>query len=70
LCARVLYDSIPRIVEPYSLRYAKTGNTLLYVYETQRGGAPGGGIKAFKVDEIQSASVTERAFAPRYFVEL
>jgi predicted nucleotidyltransferase component of viral defense system len=70
LCAHVVYHGVRRVVEPYSLRYAKTGNTLLYVYERQRSGAPSGGIKAFKVDEVESATVSSQAFTPQYFVEL
>jgi len=70
LCVRVVYHGVPRIVEPYSLRHARTGNTLLYVWEIQRGGYPGGGIKAFKVREIRSAEATAQPFAPRYFIEL
>ena len=70
LCAQVAYHGVQRLVEPYSLRHAKTGNTLLYVYERQRGLSVGGGIKAFKVHEIESAKVSEMPFTPRYSVEL
>lgn len=70
LCARVVYHGVPRTVEPYSLRYPKTGNTLLYVFEQLRGNSRSMSIKAFKVDEIESASVTDLSFSPRYVVEL
>ncbi len=70
LCARIVYHSIPRIVEPYSLRRPKTGNTLLYAYELRRGNASGNGIKAFQLDKIQSISVTDQPFRPRFTVEL
>lgn len=70
LCARVVYNGVPRIVEPYSLRYPKTGNTLLYVFEQERGSSRSMSIKAFKVDKIESASVTDQPFSPRYVVEL
>lgn len=70
LLARITYHGVSRLVEPYSLRRPRTGNLLLYVYEVQRGDAPGGGIKAFKVPEIEAVQVTDRPFAPRYLVEL
>jgi len=70
LRARITYDGVPRLVEPYSLRMPKTGNLLLYVYEVQRGSGPGGGIKAFKVAELGGAEVTSHAFQPRFAIEL
>jgi predicted nucleotidyltransferase component of viral defense system len=70
LLARVRYHGVTRLVEPYSLRMPKTGNLLLYVFETQRGLGPGEGIKAFKVAEIGEVDVTSQAFHPRYLVEL
>lgn len=70
LVARVGYGGVTRLVEPYSLRMPGTGNLLLYVYEVERGGGVGGGIKAFKVAELGDVSVTERSFSPRYAVEL
>jgi predicted nucleotidyltransferase component of viral defense system len=70
LLARVRYHGVARLVEPYSLRMPKTGNLLLYVFETQRGTGAGGGIKAFKVAEIGDVEVTSQAFIPRYLVEL
>lgn len=70
LMARVVYHGLVRTVEPYSLRQKATGNTLLYVYEIEKDGRPSGRVKAFKVDEIQFATVIDRPFAPRYFVEM
>jgi hypothetical protein len=70
LLARVNYHGVTRVVEPYSLRMPKTGNLLLYVYEVQRGGAMGQGIKAFKVAELGEVVVIDRSFHPRYVVEL
>jgi predicted nucleotidyltransferase component of viral defense system len=70
LLARVRYHGVARLVEPYSLRMPKTGNLLLYVFETQRGTGAGGGIKAFKVAEIGDVEVTSQAFNPRFLVEL
>ena len=70
LCVEVRYDGVNRIVEPYSLRFPGTGNTLLYVYELRRGGRPTGSIKALDVANIERADVTDRSFRPRYLVEV
>ncbi len=70
LLVRIDYHGVPRLVEPYSLRLPRTGNLLLYVHEVQRGGGPGGGIKAFKVAEIGRVEVTDQPFQPQYLIEL
>ena len=70
LCVEVRYDGVNRIVEPYSLRFPGTGNTLLYVYELRREGRPTGSIKALDVADIERADVTDRSFRPRYLVEV
>lgn len=70
VCIEITYGGITRLVEPYSLRRPNTGNLLLYVYELRRGNSPGGGIKAFKVADIQRTTVTNAPFRPRYRVEL
>jgi len=70
LLVRVTYKGVPRLVEPYSLRMPRTGNLLLYVYEVQRGGGAGGGVKSFHVAELGDVHVTNQTFYPRYLVEL
>lgn len=70
LLARVAYNGVPRLVEPYSLRMPKTGNLLLYVFEVARGSGPGEGIKALKVAELGDVAVTDEPFRERYLVEL
>ena len=70
LCAEIRYHGVARIVEPYSLWKASTGNMLLYAFERLRGGRSSGSIKAFKVDEIRAAAITDRPFTPQYLVEL
>jgi len=70
LCVEIRYHGVARVAEPYSLRRPATGNLLLYVYERTRGGAPSQTIKAFKVNEIATADITDTPFAPRYSVEL
>lgn len=70
LCLQIRYKGVTRIVEPYSLRYPRTGNTLLYVWERQRGGIQTDQIKAFNMPRIQGVEVTDQSFEPRYHVEL
>ncbi len=54
-----------RVIEPYSLRRAANGNVLLYAVR-----ADDGKIRAYKIDQINDASITDRVFTPRYQVEL
>jgi hypothetical protein len=57
-------DKRNRIIEPYSLRRAATGNLLLYGWqdgETR--------IKAFMVGRIQNLTSTNMPFIPKYQVE-
>jgi predicted nucleotidyltransferase component of viral defense system len=70
LLASVSYHGVTRLVEPYSLRLPGTRNLLLYVYEVQRGGSRGGGIKAYKVAELGHVEATAAPFSARYVVEL
>jgi len=70
LCLRVRYKGVSRLVEPYSLRLPTTGNTLLYVWERQRGHVWTGQIKAFNLPAVRDVEVTSQAFVPRHYVEL
>jgi len=54
-----------RIIEPYSLRQARNGNILLYAVR-----AEDGQIRAYKINQINNASITNKVFVPRYQVEL
>lgn len=54
-----------RVIEPYSLRQARNGNILLYAVR-----ADDGQIRAYRIDQINGASVTSRVFTPRFQVEL
>ncbi len=54
-----------RIIEPYSLRQAQNGNVLLYAVR-----AEDGQIRAYKITQINDASITNKVFVPRYQVEL
>lgn len=70
LCVEIHYHNATRLVEPYSLRQPRTGNLLLYVYELRKEQNRTEIIKAYKIDEITNAEITQQAFSPRYIVEL
>lgn len=57
-------DKSSRIVEPYSLRQANTGNLLFYGWEDGESH-----IKAFNVAKIQNLRATNISFSPKYQVE-
>lgn len=59
------YHGRHRVVEPYSVRQAGTGNVLLYAWETVAGH-----IKAYKLDEMSRVSAMSQTFSPRYQVEI
>jgi hypothetical protein len=59
------YHGQHRVVEPYSVRQAGTGNVLLYAWEIAAGH-----IKAYKLDEMSRVSAMSRTFSPRYQVEI
>jgi predicted nucleotidyltransferase component of viral defense system len=54
-----------RLIEPYSLRRAGNGNILLYAVR-----AEDGQIRAYKIEQINDASISSRVFVPRYAIEL
>ena len=53
------YHGRRRLVEPYSLRTAATGNLLFYAWELAAGH-----IKAFKIAEMMNIRATRDSFAP------
>ena len=54
-----------RVIEPYSLRRTQVGDILLMAVRADSGEA-----RSYRLDRIVSARATQRAFAPRYPVEL
>ena len=54
-----------RVIEPYSLRQAQNGNILLYAVRVEDSR-----IRAYKINQINDASITNRVFVPMYQVEL
>jgi hypothetical protein len=70
LCVELYYEDEQgrrdtRTIEPYSLRRTQAGNVLLYAVR-----ADDGQIRAYRVDRILGARVTNRRFTPRYAIEL
>ena len=54
-----------RLVEPYSLRQSLDGNILFYAIRDDSGQ-----VRAYRVDHIRGATVTNRTFIPRHTIEL
>jgi predicted nucleotidyltransferase component of viral defense system len=54
-----------RVIEPYSLRRTQAGDVLLMAVRSDSGEA-----RSYRLDRILSARATQRAFSPRYPVEL
>ncbi len=65
LCVDLQYNGSWRTIEPYSVRRTRDDNLLLYAVRNDNGG-----IRAYRVDRIEDATVTDRPFTPRYAVEL
>jgi len=70
VCAIISYHGATCLVEPYSLRYPVTGNEILHVWELEKNGTPSNMHKSFKTHEIDSVSISNQAFIPRWDVEL
>ncbi|MBK5225866.1 MAG: nucleotidyl transferase AbiEii/AbiGii toxin family protein [Thermoleophilia bacterium] len=65
LCVELTYGGTSRIIEPYSLRRTRDGNILLFAVKHHTGE-----LRAYRVDRIQNARITQESFNPRYRVEL
>lgn len=65
LCVNLRYNDQYRVIEPYSLRRTQAGNILLYAlrHETKE-------WRAYRVDRIQGAEITQTPFIPQHAVEL
>jgi predicted nucleotidyltransferase component of viral defense system len=53
------------LIEPYSFRSDGNGNILLYAVR-----AEDGQVRAYKIEQINHASISNRVFVPRYAIEL
>ena len=58
------YGNRRRLIEPYSLGRTRSGAILLHAMR-----ADGGGNRSYRIERIQSVTVTTRPFTPRFAVE-
>lgn len=65
LCIDLGYKGTHRLIEPYALRRSKEGALLLMAVKHQTAQA-----RSYRMDRIQSASVSSEPFVPRYTIEL
>ena len=65
LCVDLYYKGSHRLIEPYSLRRSREGNLLLYAIRHNTGK-----IRAYSVDRIQGAEVTDTPFVLKHAIEL
>ncbi|HTT65256.1 MAG TPA: WYL domain-containing protein, partial [Bryobacteraceae bacterium] len=65
LCVDLTYDGGVRRIEPYSLRQTAEGHFVLQAIRSDSGEH-----RSYRVDRMQSATVTSQVFTPRYAVEL
>jgi len=65
LLVELAYQGSTRIVEPYALRRSQAGNLLVYAIRVDSGE-----VRSYRVDRIEGVRVLERAYNPRYAVEL
>ena len=65
LCVNLYYQNKYRLIEPYSLRRTQDGNVILYAlrHESKE-------WRAYRVDKIQGAEITQTSFVPVHAVEL
>ncbi len=59
------YNGKPRVAEPYALRRAQAGHVTLFAWV--QGDSH---IKQFRVEQLHALSITDRAFVPRFVIEL
>ncbi|GAH86457.1 unnamed protein product, partial [marine sediment metagenome] len=64
LCVELGYQGTGRTIEPYSLRRTRDGNTVLYAIRTDNRE-----LRCYRVDRIESVTVTQIPFVPVYEVE-
>lgn len=68
------YHGVNRLIEPYSLTYKhrQSGSPREYFYGWDQSGGSSGipGIRSFVASDVESISVTDRDFTPRFEVEL
>jgi predicted nucleotidyltransferase component of viral defense system len=70
----LVYDGYERMVEPYALTFKRrrdgVGREYFYAWDRSGGSSGQIGIKSFTADKVQSVTLTEQEFDPRYPIEL
>lgn len=64
LCIDLGYGGTRRIIEPYALRSTRAGNLILHADRTDTGAHC-----SYRVDRIETATITDRTFVPRHAIE-
>jgi predicted nucleotidyltransferase component of viral defense system len=64
-CVNLHYGGTQRLIEPYSLRRTRRGDILLYGVKHRTGE-----IRAYRLDRVEGAEVTNIPFVPRFAIEL
>lgn len=65
LCVDLTYEGKVRRIKPYSLRETSAGYFLLHAVKSETGEN-----RAYRLDRIEGASVTQQGYSPRYLIEL
>ena len=70
MCVEMVYrkengERATYLIEPYSLRTTTEGNLVMYAVKL-----PTAETRSFRTDRIVSATVTQRAFTPRYSIDV
>jgi predicted nucleotidyltransferase component of viral defense system len=65
LLVNLAYQGTTRVIEPYALRRSQAGDLLVYAIKAETGE-----VRSYRVDRIEGVRVLDRAFTPRYAVEL
>jgi predicted nucleotidyltransferase component of viral defense system len=65
LCVDLYYKGSHRLIEPYSLRRTQAGNILLFAVKHNTNES-----RAYRVDRIEGAEVTDTPFIPKHVIEL
>ncbi len=65
LLLEFMYHGAHRVVEPYSIRQAGTGNVLLHAWEVSSAQN-----KSFKIDEMANVRTSGKTFTPRYEIDV
>ena len=65
VCIEIVYGGAARLLEPYSLRFTKDGNVVLYSrkVDTEK-------VRTYRLDRIETVKVTDMHFVPVFAIEM